>query len=133
MSMNEPYSDISQLPSQIPVFPLAGALVFPRGQLPLNIFEPRYLSMVNDALRSNRFIGMIQPEATNSLEASALYKVGCVARITHFNEVGDGRYSITLTGVARFRLIDEMKNAAAYRVCCAALPGPPAQPAALPV
>ena len=117
MSMIEPYSDISQLPSQIPVFPLAGALVFPRGQLPLNIFEPRYLSMVDDALRSNRLIGMIQPETTNGLEASALYKVGCVARITHFNEVGDGRYSITLTGVARFRLIDEMQSTAAYRVC----------------
>ena len=115
--MNEPYSDISQLPCQIPVFPLTGGLVFPRGQLPLNIFEPRYLSMVDDALRSNRLIGMIQPESKNGLEASALYKVGCVTRITHFNEVGDGRYSITLTGVARYRLIDEMQSTAAYRVC----------------
>lgn len=116
MSMNEPYSDISQLPDSIPVFPLAGALVFPRGQLPLNIFEPRYLSMVDDALRSHRLIGMIQPEISNVV-APPLYKVGCAARVTHFNEVGDGRYSITLTGVSRFRLVGELKTEAAYRVC----------------
>lgn len=117
MSMYEPYSDISQLPSRIPVFPLAGALVFPRGQLPLNIFEPRYLSMVDDALRSDRLIGMIQPESESGLEAPSLYKVGCVARITHFNEIGDGRYSITLTGVSRFRLIEELRSKSAYRIC----------------
>lgn len=117
MSMNEPYSDISLLPSQIPVFPLVGALVFPRGQLPLNIFEPRYLAMVDDALRSHRLIGMIQPESASGLETPPLYKVGCAARITHFNEVGDGRYSITLTGVSRFRLMEELKSEAAYRLC----------------
>jgi len=115
--MSASYSDISHLPSQIPVFPLAGALVFPRGQLPLSIFEDRYLSMVDDALRTDRLIGMIQPEHSNSVKAPPLYKVGCAARISHFNEVGDGRYSITLTGVSRFRLMQELKTEAAYRVC----------------
>lgn len=117
MSMNEPYSDILQLPSPIPVFPLAGALVFPRGQLPLNIFETRYLAMVDDALRSHRMIGMIQPEPASGVDAPPLYRVGCVARITHFNEVGDGRYSITLTGVSRFRVIEELETESPYRVC----------------
>lgn len=117
MSMNDLHYEISDLPSQIPVFPLAGALVFPRGQLPLNIFEPRYLSMVDDALRSDRLIGMIQPESSSGLEKPSLYKVGCAARITHFNEIGDGRYSITLTGVSRFRLIEELMSQSPYRVC----------------
>ena len=89
----------------IPVFPLPGALLLPRGQMPLNIFEPRYLAMVDEALRTNRLIGMIQPdpEGGGTALVPKLYGVGCAGRITQFAETGDGRYLITLTGIARFQ------------------------------
>lgn len=102
-----------QLPDVIPLFPLEGALLLPGGQLPLNIFEPRYLRMVDDALGGSRLIGMIQPRAG---EDSALYDVGCAGRITSFSETGDGRYQITLTGVHRFRLTGEAAGDAPYRI-----------------
>ena len=86
------------LPQVIPVFPLAGALLLPRGQLPLHIFEPRYLAMVDDALRYNRVIGMVQPTDTKA-SIPSLYKVGCVGRLTSWNETDDGRYMIALTGL----------------------------------
>jgi Lon protease-like protein len=108
------------MPSVIPVFPLAGALLLPRGHMPLNIFEPRYLEMVDDALRDgHRMIGMIQPDAAHigSEEKPNLYKVGCVVRITQFAETGDGRYLMQLTGIARFRVEEEVKSVAAYREC----------------
>ncbi len=104
-----------QLPETIPVFPLAGALLMPGAQLPLNIFEPRYLRMVDDALAGARAIGMIQPRAGDGRDAPKLFDVGCAGRITAFSETGDGRYLITLTGVRRFRLIEEVHADTPYR------------------
>jgi Lon protease-like protein len=108
------------MPSILPVFPLSGALLLPRGHMPLNIFEPRYLEMVDDALRDgHRMIGMIQPDTVHpgSEDHPNLYKVGCVGRITQFGETGDGRYLIQLTGIARFRVEAEEKVITAYRQC----------------
>ena len=119
MGMNAIYRSPRDCPDVIPVFPLSGALLLPRGHMPLNIFEPRYLAMVDDALKAHRLIGMIQPdpeEGANPL-APRLYGVGCAGRITQFAETGDGRYLITLTGVARFRVVDELSTAAPYRLC----------------
>jgi uncharacterized protein len=111
--------DTQGLPQAIPVFPLAGALLLPRAQLPLNIFEPRYLAMVDDALEQPRIIGIIQPDDTKSgLPACpALYPTGCAGQITQFAETGDGRYLITLTGIARFRITEELIVATPYRQC----------------
>ena len=120
MPMNAVYRGAADLPDTIPVFPLPGALLLPRGQMPLNIFEPRYLAMVDDALRDgHRLIGMIQPDAAHSGPENkpSLYKVGCVGRITQLAETGDGRYLIQLTGVARFRVEEELSVATAYRQC----------------
>jgi Lon protease-like protein len=104
----------------IPVFPLPGALLLPRGQMPLNIFEPRYLAMVDDAFRDgHRLIGMIQPDAAHSRNPDhpTLFKVGCVGRITQLAESGDGRYILELTGVSRFRVVDELSVLTSYRQC----------------
>lgn len=106
------------MPRSLPLFPLSGALLLPRGQLPLNIFEPRYVAMIDDALRSgHRMIGMIQPDLAASEAAAAppLCRVGCAGRITQFAETDDGRYVVTLTGVARFALIDELASTTLYR------------------
>jgi uncharacterized protein len=107
----------ADLPSVIPIFPLSGALLLPRGQLPLNIFEPRYLTMIDDALRGPRLIGMIQPEDEEPEEKPRLFQVGCVGRITQFAETGDGRYLVQLTGVSRFRVVDEPSVDTPYRQC----------------
>jgi len=120
MPMNQSYHQPSDLPEIIPVFPLAGALLLPRGQMPLNIFEPRYLVMVDDALRlTHRLIGMIQPDTTHggSEARPHLFRVGCVGRITQLAESGDGRYLIQLTGIARFRVIEELVIPTPYRQC----------------
>jgi len=120
MPMNAQYRGPIEMPGVIPVFPLPGALLLPRGQMPLNIFEPRYLAMIDDTLRDgHRLIGMIQPDAvhTESAEKPVLYKIGCVGRITQLAESGDGRYLIELTGVARFRVEEELKVATPYRQC----------------
>src|SRR5689334_16661979 len=120
MPMNVIYRRSSDLPSIIPVFPLPGALLLPRGQLPLNIFEPRYLAMVDDSLRDgHRLIGMIQPDPAHPgpEDKPVLFKVGCVGRITQIAESGDGRYLLQLTGVARFRVEEELNVATAYRQC----------------
>src|SRR4051794_28391234 len=120
MPMNVSYSGPSDLPDVIPVFPLPGALLLPRGQMPLNIFEPRYLAMIDDAFRSGlRLIGMVQLDDSNSARKHepSLYKVGCVGRITQMAESGDGRYLIQLTGVARFRIEEELEVGTAYRQC----------------
>ncbi len=97
---------LADLPEAIPIFPLPGALLLPRARLPLNIFEPRYLAMLEDTLRSDhRLIGMIQPVAVpEGQEASKLHRIGCAGRVTAFQETEDGRYLITLSGVSRFRL-----------------------------
>ena len=112
--MAHSYIKASDLPQVIPVFPLAGAIVLPRGQLPLNIFEPRYLNMIDDAMAGDRILGMIQP--SGGPEAlPALSPVGCAGRITSFAETSDGRYLITLTGVARFRVLAELPAQTPYR------------------
>ena len=117
MAMNAVYTGPDDCPAVIPLFPLAGALLLPRGQMPLNIFEPRYLAMIDDVLRSHRLIGMIQPEPETGRQAQVppLLQVGCVGRITQFAETGDDRYVVTLTGVARFRLEEELSVTTPYR------------------
>ena len=117
MGMNAVYHGPEDCPAVIPLFPLSGALLLPRGQMPLNIFEPRYLAMVDDAIRTHRVIGLIQPEPENGRQstAPALLQVGCLGRITQFAETGDGRYIVTLTGVARFRIAEELPVTTAYR------------------
>jgi len=120
MPINAIYKAPSDLPDVIPVFPLPGALLLPRGQMPLNIFEPRYLAMIDDSLRDgHRLIGMIQPDAARAGPADEppLYKIGCVGRITQLAESGDGRYLIELTGVARFRVEQELPVKTDYRQC----------------
>ncbi len=110
------YHNIDDLPGRFPIFPLAGALLLPRGHLPLNIFEPRYLAMVDDALGAERLIGMIQPcDPGDRSERPALYTTGCVGRITSFTETDDGRYLITLTGVCRFHVHQELDCLTPYR------------------
>lgn len=108
------YRKTADLPHVIPVFPLAGALLFPRATLPLNIFEPRYLNMIDDALSGERLIGMIQP-AHGDPANPPLMDVGALGRITAFAELDDGRYLITLTGVSRFRVEQELSAATPYR------------------
>jgi hypothetical protein len=121
MPMNAPYKGPEALPDVIPIFPLPGALLLPRGQMPLNIFEPRYLAMIDDALRSgHRLIGMIQPDPSHPGPDGSrpqLFQIGCVGRMTQFAESGDGRYLIQLTGVARFRIETELAVTTAYRQC----------------
>ena len=120
MPMNAVYRSPIDLAATIPVFPLPGALLLPRGQMPLNIFEPRYLAMVDDALRSGaRLIGMIQPDPAHPGPADRppLYRIGCVGRITQFAETGDGRYLIQLTGISRFALDQELEVTTPYRQC----------------
>jgi uncharacterized protein len=121
MPMNTTYKGPDALPDAIAVFPLPGALLLPRGQMPLNIFEPRYLAMIEDALRSShRIIGMIQPDPAHpgaDANKPNLFKIGCVGRITQFAESGDGRYLIQLTGIARFRIEEELPVSTLYRQC----------------
>src|SRR5438046_9724670 len=114
MPMNAVYQKPDDLADVIPVFPLPGALLLPRGQMPLNIFEPRYMAMIDDSLRAgHRLIGMIQPDAAHPGPESRpnLYKVGCVGRITQLAETADGRYPIPPTGIARPRPRDALSPA----------------------
>jgi hypothetical protein len=117
MSINKPYRSAEELPDIIPVFPLPGALLLPRGQLPLNIFEPRYMALIDDALKSHRLFGMIQTTAGENPSARqpALERVGCLGRITQIAETGDKRYMLDLTGVARFRVAEELTVMTPYR------------------
>ena len=121
MPINIEYRGPADLPEIIPVFPLSGALLLPRGQMPLNIFEPRYLAMVDDSFRDgHRLIGMIQPDVTHSpknAEKPVLFRIGCVGRITQLAESGDGRYILELTGIARFEVVEELEVLTPYRQC----------------
>src|SRR5919198_3338143 len=120
MPINAEYRGPGELPEVIPVFPLPGALLLPRGQMPLNIFGPRYMAMIDHALRAgHRLIGMIQPDAAHPGPESKpnLYKVGCVGRITQIAETGDGRYLLQLTGIVRFRVEAELDVTTLYRQC----------------
>ena len=113
------YGCASDMPSVIPVFPLPEALLLPRADMPLNVFEPRYLAMIDAAVASNRIVGMVQiDEAAPARPCGPeLRQVGCAGRIVSFAETGDGRYLVTLTGVARFRILDEVPSSSAYRRC----------------
>ena len=113
--MPSPVRKIGDLPQIIPVFPLDGALLLPHAALPLNIFEPRYLNMIDDALAGERIIGMVQTRPGGTRAHPLLSDVGCAGRITSFSETGDGRYLITLTGMARFRVGRELAGVGPYR------------------
>ena len=107
---------IDHLPNKIPVFPLSNFIIFPRTTVPLNIFEPRYIDMIDDAMKSNRIIGMVQPKKSNQ-NIPVLYNIGCAGKITSFNETDDGRYLIVLNGISRFKIVEELKNDKLYREC----------------
>jgi Lon protease-like protein len=119
--MSGGYASVGDLPRELPVFPLTGVLLLPRGRLPLNIFEKRYLAMFDDAIAGDRLIGMIQPSNAAMGDAVAgdigppLYSVGCAGRITSFSETSDGRYLVALDGVARFRIAEELELRRGYR------------------
>ncbi len=109
----------NELPKKLPVFPLSNFIIFPKTSVPLNIFEPRYLDMINDSLKSNKLIGMIQPKdkmITNST-LPALHDIGCMGKITTFKETDDGRFLIELKGLIRFQIIKEIKSNKRYREC----------------
>ncbi|MBB3936092.1 LON peptidase substrate-binding domain-containing protein [Aureimonas phyllosphaerae] len=117
---NVNYRSLSDLPEVVPVFPLTGALLLPGGQMPLNIFEPRYLAMLDHAIAGDRVIGMIQPRLDGAMRSDGepeLCAVGCLGRLTSFSESGDGRYVISLQGIARFRVLEETAGREPYRLC----------------
>ena len=105
---------LHNLPKEIPVFPLSNFIIFPKTTVPLNIFETRYIEMVNDVMKGNRIIGMIQPKKTDQ-DIPSLYKVGCAGKIISFSETDDGRYLIVLSGISRFKIIEEIKTKKLYR------------------
>ena len=105
---------VNNLPKEIPIFPLSNFIIFPKTTVPLNIFEPRYIEMIDDAMKENRIIGMIQPRNSNQRTPS-VYDVGCAGKITSFNETEDGRYLILLAGISRFKVIKELETKKTYR------------------
>jgi Lon protease-like protein len=111
----EAYRTAADLPQVLPIFPLDGVLLLPHGQLPLNIFEPRYLNMIDDAMGAERMIGMVQTRPGGDRERPALATVGCLGKITSFTETSDGRYLITLTGLCRFAIGEELPLRNPYR------------------
>ena len=105
------------LPNQIPIFPLSNFIIFPKATVPLNIFEPRYIDMINDSMKSNKIIGMIQPKtSSNEANIPELHDIGCLGKITSFKETEDGRYLIELKGLIRFKNIEELNTEKNYRV-----------------
>jgi Lon protease-like protein len=104
------------LPKIIPIFPLSNFIIFPDTTVPLNIFEPRYVEMINDSIKTNKLLGLIQPKKRNNSTLD-LYETGCLGKITHFNETSDGRYLINLNGLTRFKIIKEIENNKPYREC----------------
>jgi len=106
----------NELPNKIPLFPLSNFIIFPKTTVPLNIFEPRYMDMVNDSMKSNKFIGMIQPKnSSNDQNIPALHDIGCLGKITNFKETDDGRFMIELKGLIRFEAIQEVTSDNKYR------------------
>ena len=105
------------LPNTIPIFPLSNFIIFPKTTVPLNIFEPRYVTMIDDSMKNNKLIGMIQPKSINDekLALPSLHKVGCLGKITSFSEIGDGRYLIDLKGMVRFKILREKQSEKLYR------------------
>ena len=108
---------VNNLPKEIPIFPLSNFIIFPKTSVPLNIFEPRYIQMIDDCMKGNRLIGIVQPKKTGDLKKPNLYDVGCVGKITSFNETDDGRYLIVINGICRYKIIEELINDKLYREC----------------
>jgi len=110
---------INSLPKKIPVFPLSNFIIFPKTTVPLNIFEPRYVDMINDSMKSDKLIGMIQPLSLNNIEQTVpdLHQVGCLGKIVSFKETENGLYLIELKGMVRFEIINEIKSTKKYREC----------------
>ena len=110
---------MNNLPKKIPVFPLSNFIIFPKTTVPLNIFEARYIQMINDSMKADKFIGMVQPMNIKDHQANTpkLYNIGCMGKITSFKETNDGRYLIELKGVIRFKIVREIKNNKDYREC----------------
>ena len=108
-------SKINDLPDKISVFPLSNFIFFPKTSAPLNIFEPRYIQMINESIKSNRMIGMIQPKGISNLKEPELFRVGSLGKISSFNEIDDGRYLIVLNGITRFNIIEEINNGKLFR------------------
>ena len=106
-----------KFPNKIPIFPLSNFIIFPNTTVPLNIFEPRYILMVDDCMKGNRLIGIVQPKKTGDLKKPNLYEVGCIGKITSFNETEDGRYLIVLNGICRYKIVNELANDKLYREC----------------
>ncbi len=121
------YQTIAELPDTLPVFPLAGALLLPRAELPLNIFEPRYLSLFNDMISQHRMVGMIQPQPLDKSgdpqDQPPLNRIGCAGRITSLSETDDGRLLVALTGICRFEILHELDVATTYRQCTVSYDG----------
>ena len=107
---------MKQLPKTISIFPLSNFIFFPQTTVPLNVFEPRYIQMVDDAMKGNRIIGMVQPKKSNQT-IPILYNVGCAGKIISLNETEDGRYLIVLDGISRFKILEELNNDKLYREC----------------
>ena len=105
------------LPKIIPVFPLSNFIIFPYTTVPLNVFEPRYIEMINDTMNTNKLIGLIQPKKNNTNSLHDLHETGCMGKISSFKDTSDGRYLIELNGLARFKIIKEVKNNKTYREC----------------
>ena len=105
------------LPKKLAVFPLSNFIIFPETTVPLNIFEPRYIEMINDSMNDSKMIGMIQPKKNTKDSTPELYKIGCMGKITSFKESKDGRYLIVLSGLSRFEIIEEVENNKLYREC----------------
>ena len=105
-----------KLPKKIPVFPLSNFIIFPETTVPLNIFEPRYIQMIDDTMKQNKIIGMVQPKETNN-EKPKLYNIGCAGKITSFHETDDGRYLIIISGLCRFKILNELPTNKLYREC----------------
>ena len=111
--------DLNNLPKKIPVFPLSNFIIFPKTTVPLNIFEPRYIDMINDSMKSNKLIGLIQPLSSNDTKQTdpGLHQVGCLGKIISFKETENGHYLIELKGIIRFEVINELKSKKKYREC----------------
>ena len=109
---------MKNLPKILPIFPLSDFIIFPKTTVPLNIFEPRYIDMINDSMKSNKLIGMVQPKKIiNDLTPPILHNIGCLGKISSFKETEDGRFLIELKGLIRFKIINEIKSAKKYREC----------------
>jgi Lon protease-like protein len=109
---------MKNLPKILPIFPLSNFIIFPKTTVPLNIFEPRYIDMINDSMKSNKLIGMVQPKKTiDNLTPPILHNIGCLGRISSFKETEDGRFLIELKGLIRFKIINEINSAKKYREC----------------